>query len=137
MIGLASESHHGWLREHGVIPVAYGDGVEERIRDAAGGRVDALVDTYGSGYVDMAIELGVAPGRIDTIIDYDAAARVGAKTDASSQGMNATVLAELAALIADGKLEIPIDRSYPLEQVQDAYRELEQRHTLGKIVLNP
>ncbi len=137
VIGLASESHHGWLRAHGAVPVAYGDGVAERISDAGGGRVDALVDTYGSGYVDMAIELGVAPERIDTIIDYDAAARVGAKTDASSQGMNAGVLAKLAALIADGRLEIPIAHAYPLEQVQDAYRELEQRHTLGKIVLNP
>jgi NADPH:quinone reductase-like Zn-dependent oxidoreductase len=137
VIGLASESHHGWLRDHGVVAVAYGDGAEERIRDAAGGKVDALVDTYGSGYVDMAIKLGVAPERIDTIIDWDAAARVGAKTDASAQGASATVLAELAALIADGKLEIPIARAYPLEQVQDAYRELEQRHTLGKIVLNP
>jgi NADPH:quinone reductase-like Zn-dependent oxidoreductase len=137
VIGLASESHHDWLRAHGVTPVSYGDGVVERIRDAAGGRVDALVDTFGSGYVDMAIELGVAPERIDTIIDYEAAARVGAKTDASTQGMNAAVLAELAGLIADGKLEIPIARAYPLAQVRDAFRELEQRHTLGKIVLNP
>jgi NADPH:quinone reductase-like Zn-dependent oxidoreductase len=46
-------------------------------------------------------------------------------------------LAELAGLIADGKLEVPIAGAYPLEQVRDAYRQLEQRHTLGKIVLNP
>jgi NADPH:quinone reductase-like Zn-dependent oxidoreductase len=52
-------------------------------------------------------------------------------------GASAGVLAELAQLIADGKLEIPIARIYPLEQVRDAYRELEQRHTLGKIVLRP
>jgi NADPH:quinone reductase-like Zn-dependent oxidoreductase len=137
VIGLASESHHGWLRDHGAVPVAYGDGVAERIKGAGGGRVDALVDTYGSGYVDMAIELGIAPERIDTIIDFEAAGRVGAKTDASAQGASAAVMAELAALIADGKLEVPIANAYPLEQVQDAYRELEQRHTLGKIVLNP
>ena len=47
------------------------------------------------------------------------------------------MLAELAALIADRKLEVPIAHAYPLEQVQDAYRELEQRHTRGKIVLVP
>jgi NADPH:quinone reductase-like Zn-dependent oxidoreductase len=137
VIGLASEDHHGWLRGHGVIPVAYGDGVEQRIRDAAGGSADALIDTFGSVYVDLAIALGVAPGRIDTIIDYEAAARVGAKTDASAVGSSAAVLAELAQLIAEGKLEIPIAGTYPLEQVRDAYRELEQRHTLGKIVLHP
>lgn len=137
VIGLASESHHGWLRDHGAIPVTYGDGVERRIRDTADGRVDAMIDTFGSGYVDLAIDLGIAPARIDTIIDYDAAARHGAKTYGSAAGASAAVLAELAELIADGKLEIPIARTYPLEQVRDAYRELEQRHTLGKIVLHP
>jgi NADPH:quinone reductase-like Zn-dependent oxidoreductase len=137
VIGLASETHHDWLREHGAIPVSYGDGVTERIRKAADGRVDALIDTYGSGYVDLAIDLGVSPGRIDTIADFEAAARHGAKTDGSRAGASAAVLAELAQMIADGKLEIPIARTYPLEQVRDAYRELEQRHTLGKIVLHP
>jgi NADPH:quinone reductase-like Zn-dependent oxidoreductase len=137
VIALAGEPHHGWLRDHGAIPIHYGEGVEQRIRDAANGRVHALIDTFGSGYVDLAIDLGVAPERIDTIIDYRAAARHGAKTDGSAAGSSAAVLAELAQLIADGKLEIPIARTYPLGRVRDAYRELEQRHTLGKIVLHP
>ena len=137
VIGLASEPHHGWLRDHGAVPVSYGEGVEARIRDAAGGAVDALIDTFGTGYVDLAISLGVAPERIDTIIDWPAAARHGAKTDGSAVGSSAAVLAELAQLIADGQLEIPIARTYPLERVRDAYRELERRHTLGKIVLRP
>jgi NADPH:quinone reductase-like Zn-dependent oxidoreductase len=137
VIGLASESHHDWLREHGIIPLTYGDGVGERVLEAGGGRLDAFVDTYGSGYVDLAIELGVVPERIDTIIDYEAAARHGTKTDASAQGANAAVMAELADLIVEGKLEVPIADTYPLDQVRDAYRELEQRHTLGKIVLHP
>jgi NADPH:quinone reductase-like Zn-dependent oxidoreductase len=137
VIGLASEPHHGWLRDHGAIPMGYGEGVAERIRAAADSQVDALIDTFGSGYVDLAINLGVKPERIDTIIDYGAAARHGAKTDGSAAGASATVLAELAQLIADGRLEIPIAATYPLQQVRDAYRELEQRHTLGKIVLHP
>jgi NADPH:quinone reductase-like Zn-dependent oxidoreductase len=137
VIGLAGEHHHAWLSEHGAIPVTYGDGVAEGIREAADGRVDAMVDTFGSGYVDLAIDLGVAPERIDTIADFEAAGRHGTKTDGSAVGASAAVLAELAELIADGKLEIPIARTYPLAQVQDAYRELEQRHTLGKIVLRP
>jgi NADPH:quinone reductase-like Zn-dependent oxidoreductase len=138
VIGLASEAHHDWLSDHGATPVSYGDGAIERIREAAGGaQVDAMIDTFGSGYVDLAIALGVQPQRIDTIIDPQAAARHGAKTDGNAVGASAGVLAELAQLIADGKLEIPIARIYPLEQVRDAYRELEQRHTLGKIVLRP
>jgi NADPH:quinone reductase-like Zn-dependent oxidoreductase len=137
VIGLASESHHDWLRAHGAIAIAYGDGVAERIREAAGGRVDAFIDTFGSGYVDLAIELGVAPERINTIIDWAAAERHGTRTDGNMVGASAEVLAELAQLVGEGKLEVPIARVYPLEQVRDAYRELEERHTLGKIVLRP
>ena len=47
------------------------------------------------------------------------------------------MLAELAALIAEGQLEVPIANVYPLTQVSQAYIELERRHTHGKIVLVP
>ena len=138
MIGLASERHHEWLRAHGVTPVSYGEGVVERIRQAAADGVDAFVDTFGGGYVQMAIEeLGVAPERVDTIIDWEAAGRYGAKTDGSMVGTSTEVMAELAELIDRGELEVPIAATYPLEDVRDAFRELEQRHTLGKIVLTP
>jgi NADPH:quinone reductase-like Zn-dependent oxidoreductase len=137
VIGLASLPNHAWLADHGVIPVEYGPGVAERIREAAGGRVDAFIDTFGSGYVDLAIELGVAPGRIDTIIDFDAACRYGVKTDGNAAGASMEVLAQLADLVDRGVIEIPIARVYPLEEAREAYRELEQRHTRGKIVLRP
>jgi NADPH:quinone reductase-like Zn-dependent oxidoreductase len=137
VIGLASEDHHRWLADHGVIPVVYGDGVVERISAAAGGPVDAFIDTFGDGYVEMAIGLGVAPDRIDTIIDREAVQKYGVKNDGSGTAATAQVLAELAGRLADGSLEIPIAKVYPLAEVQQAYRDLEQRHTLGKIVLEP
>jgi NADPH:quinone reductase-like Zn-dependent oxidoreductase len=137
VIGLASEPHHGWLRDHGVVPVAYGDGVADRIRAAAGGHVDAFIDTFGGGYVDLAISLGVAPDRVDTIIDWAAAERHGVKTDGNMVGARPEVLAELADLIDTGRLEVPIARTYPLAEVREAYREIERRHTLGKVVLVP
>jgi len=136
VIGLAGPSNHEWLKAHGVIPVAYGDGMAERIRAAAGGRIDAFVDTFGHGYVALALELGVAPERIDTIIDFEAA-KGGVKTAGNHDAANAEVLAELAAMIGAGRLEIPIARVYPLAEVREAYRELERRHTRGKIVLVP
>jgi NADPH:quinone reductase-like Zn-dependent oxidoreductase len=137
VLGLASPSHHDWLRDHGIVPVDCRDGVEQRIRDASGGRVDAFIDTFGSGYVDLAVSLGVVPERIDTIVDWTAAGRYGVKTDGSMVGARAEVLAELAGLIEAGRLEVPIARTYPLAEVREAYRELERRHTLGKIVLIP
>ena len=138
VIGLAGAGNHDWLRGHGVIPVTYGDGVADRIREAAGGPVDAFIDTFGGGYVQMAVEeLGVAPERIDTIIDWAAVEKYGVKVEGNAAGASAEVLAELAGLIDRGELEVPIARTYPLEQVRDAYRELERRHTRGKIVLLP
>lgn len=137
VIGLAGEDNHAWLREHEIVPVTYGDGQEQRIREAAGDSVDAFVDTFGGGYVDLAIELGVAPERINTIIDYDAVERLGVKGEGTHAIANASLLAEIADLVADGSLEIPIARTYPLDRVRDAFRALGERHTHGKIVLLP
>jgi NADPH:quinone reductase-like Zn-dependent oxidoreductase len=137
VIGLASEPHHDWLRAHGVLPVSYGEGVEGRILDAADGKVDAFIDTVGAGYVELALKLGVAAGRIDTIADYAAVAKYGVKADGNAAGASAEVLAELAGLAASGELDIPIARVYPLDQVREAYRQVEEGHTLGKVVLHP
>jgi NADPH:quinone reductase-like Zn-dependent oxidoreductase len=137
VIGLSSDANHKWLADHDVIPVTYGDGVEDRIRAASGAKVDAFIDTFGGGYVELALKLGVAPNRIDTIIDFAAAAKYGVKTEGSFEAATADVLAKLAGLVAAGRLGIPIAKVYPLAQVRDAYRELEQRHTRGKIVLVP
>jgi NADPH:quinone reductase-like Zn-dependent oxidoreductase len=43
----------------------------------------------------------------------------------------------VAALVAAGELEVPIAATYPLDQVREAYTELAERHTRGKIVLVP
>ena len=170
VIGLASESNHQWLSQHGAIPVAYGQGMAERIRAAAAqqtteaapqatgtaqqttadgeaktdenektaqGKIDAFIDTYGHGYVDLALALGVDPERIDTIIDFEAAKKYHVRTEGNAQGAKASVLAELANLIDKGRLEIPIAKIYNLNDVRDAYQELEKRHTHGKIVLVP
>jgi NADPH:quinone reductase-like Zn-dependent oxidoreductase len=138
VIGLASERHHDWLRAHGVVPVSYGEGVAERIREAAPDGVDALIDLVGSGYVALALdELGVAPDRVDTIADFEAIATRGVKGDGNAAGASAAVLAELAGLIVAGKLEVPIEATYPLDQVAAAYQELAKGHTRGKIVLLP
>lgn len=136
VVGLAGVTNHEWLTGQGVIPVVYGEGVADRIR-AVVGRVDAFIDTFGGGYVELALDLGVAPDRINTIFDFEAAAKYGVRTEGNAEGGTAAVLAELAALVEKGALEVPIARVYPLEEVQAAFRELSARHTHGKIVLRP
>jgi NADPH:quinone reductase-like Zn-dependent oxidoreductase len=125
-----------WLAEHGIVPVSYGDGVAERIR-AAATEVDAFIDTHGDGYVQLALDLGVQPSRIDTIVNFAAVADHGVKAEGNAAGASAAALAELAGLVAAGKLDVPIAATFPLSQVRDAYTELERGHTRGKIVLIP
>jgi NADPH:quinone reductase-like Zn-dependent oxidoreductase len=137
VIGLASERHHEWLRAHGVLPVTYGDGVADRIRASTPDGVDAFLDLVGGGYVELALELGVAPDRINTIADFAAVEKHGVKSEGNAVGASAATLAELAGLIDAGELDVPIAATYPLDQVRDAYRELADNHTRGKIVLRP
>jgi len=135
VMGIASRAHHGWLQRRGVIPVEYGDGVADRIRQAAADHLDAFIDTVGLDYVRVALDLGVEPARIDTIVDFAAVAELGVQAQGNAAGASAAVLADLAGLVASGRLEVPIAATFPLADVSQAYRTLERGGLLGKIVL--
>lgn len=140
VLGIASERSAAWLRDHGAVPVAYGEGLAGRLRDAAPDGVDAVIDLFGGDYLHLALELGVAKDRIDTIVFSDAARELGirmAGAAALPHDQVPDVLSELARMLAEGELELPISATYPLDDVRAAYEELERRHTLGKIVLIP
>jgi NADPH:quinone reductase-like Zn-dependent oxidoreductase len=131
VLGTAREGNHAYLRSLGVIPLEYGHGLADRVRAAAPHGVTAVLDNHGSDTVDLALALGVAGGRINTIAahGYDGVSTIG--------GASATTddLAGVAQLIADGELELPIDSVYPLERAREAYERLEAGHARGKIVL--
>ena len=138
VVGIAGQHNQEWLREHGAIPVRYGEDLVGRIFDAllTTPQVDAFIDTHGGDYVEFAInELGVEPSRVDTIANFDAVREYGVKSEGNAVGASAANLAELARLIAAGELEVPIAATYPLDQVREAYAELAKGHTRGKIVL--
>ncbi|MBV8430124.1 MAG: NADP-dependent oxidoreductase [Solirubrobacterales bacterium] len=137
VIGLASESNHQWLRDHGIVPVSYGEGQGERIKQAAHGTINALIDTFGGGYVALALELGVPTGRINTIADFEAVRRFGVASQGTHSHASAERLANLAQLVSAGEVEIPIAQTFRLDQVREAYTSLAERHTHGKIVLLP
>ena len=137
VVGLASPDHHDWLREKGVTPVAYGEGVLERIIEATPDGIEAFIDLYGPDYIDLAVQLDVPPARIETIISWERAEEIGAKTEGSSDASSPEILGEMAELVAAGKIEVPIAATYPLDEVREAFEQLEARHTLGKIVLVP
>jgi NADPH:quinone reductase-like Zn-dependent oxidoreductase len=136
VLAIASEANHEALRRWGAEPVAYGDGLEDRLRHAAPDGIDAFLDAFGGGYAELAVTLGVPKERIETIADFTAAQRLGVQ----AQGHAALPdprgrIAELARIVASGEVEVPIKGRFPLDQVQGAYRALAERHGLGKVVL--
>jgi NADPH:quinone reductase-like Zn-dependent oxidoreductase len=138
VLGIAGPSNDEWLTAHGVVPVNYGDALADRLREAAPDGINAFLDLFGGGYVELAVmELGIDPQRVNTIIDFPAIERFGVKFEGNADAADTKVLAELADLIAAGELEVPVAAVYPLDRVKEAYRALEQRHTKGKIVLRP
>jgi NADPH:quinone reductase len=137
VLGIASAANADWLRAHDIIPVEYGDGLAARLREAAPNGIDAFIDLFGPDYVQLAVDLGVAPQRIDTIISFAKAGEVGAKTEGSAEASTAAVLAEMANLVATGAIDFDVAATYPLDRVAEAFELLEQRHTHGKIVLLP
>jgi NADPH:quinone reductase-like Zn-dependent oxidoreductase len=129
VIGIASPANHDWLSQYGVEAMAYGEGLADRLRKFG---LNAFIDCHGGGYVNLAIELGVPKDRIDTIIDFAAAQQYGVKTEGSQEARNSRILAELAGLVAEGKLYVPVAATFPLADVRAAFRQLEHGHTRGE-----
>jgi len=75
--------------------------------------------------------------RIDTIADFAAVEQFGVLSAGGADAAIAAVVTELADLVAQGELEVPIAGVFALDDVRDAYREVELRHTHGKLVLRP
>ncbi|MCL7425455.1 NADP-dependent oxidoreductase [Streptomyces sp. YS415] len=136
VIGTAGAHNADFLRSLDVVPVQHGPGLAERLRALAPQGIDAYIDTFGQGNVDTAIALGVRPQRINTIADGRAVARYGVRSEAQEGSFSREVVAELAALVSKGALTVPISAVHPLEEVQEAYRQVQRRHTRGKIVLS-
>jgi NADPH2:quinone reductase len=137
VLGIASPVNDAWLTEHGATPIPYGDGLTDRLTAAAPEGIDAFIDLFSPEYVQLAADLGIARERIETITAPAKARELGTKAAGSQDASNRDVLSEMAHLVADGEIEIPIAATYPLDQVTDAFEALEQRHTHGKIVLLP
>jgi len=135
VIGIAGDTNADFLRSVGVEPVAYGDGLADRLRATAPQGIDAFIDLFGGGYLDLAAALEVAPEQTNTIIDFAGAQKYHVKTDGSSAGASAENLAFVADLIAWGEIVMPLTAIYPLAALHEAYTELARRKTRGKIVL--
>jgi NADPH:quinone reductase-like Zn-dependent oxidoreductase len=139
VIATASPARHEQLRSYGAEPVAYGDGLADRVR--ALGRVAAALDLVGSDEaLDTSVELVADRSRIATIAGFGRAAELGIAVLTGADGGQAirdASRADVIALAADGKLEVTVDKVFPLDEAAEAHRYLETGHAHGKVVLVP
>jgi NADPH:quinone reductase-like Zn-dependent oxidoreductase len=133
VIGTGSEGSFDYLRKLGAIPVSYGPGLVNRVRQLAPQGVDAATDLIGTETVDAALELGVPPARISTIaarLDPASGVRTTGGAEASPDA-----LARIAAAIESGELIVPIDATFPIEQIHEAVTLQRAGHVHGKVVV--
>lgn len=147
VVATASPAQHDRLRELGATPVAYGDGLLDRLREAAPQGYDRILDAVGT---DEALETSFAlvddRSRIGTIVMGARAAELGIHGWAGGNPVPLT--AEQAALrddayalvldlIARGEFEVDVARTFPLTEAADAARLVESGHAGGKVLLIP
>jgi NADPH2:quinone reductase len=138
VIGLASASKLDWLTKHDITGITYGEGQKERILHAAGPRrIDGFIDTGGTGNVALALDLGIAPPRVNTVVDFTTAKQHGISTLGTDSAGGPAAFTELATLASDGTLDFPIAATYPLAEVRAAYRDIAEHRPFGRIVLHP
>jgi len=141
VVGTASERHHAELRALGVEPVAYGDGLLERV-EALGVAIAAAVDTVGTAEaVDVSLALVPDRRRIVTIAHAQGIIDAGGieigSGDPGGDAIRDAARPELVRLAGEGELVVPVVAAYPLEQARAAYEFLAGGHAGGKVVLVP
>jgi NADPH:quinone reductase-like Zn-dependent oxidoreductase len=136
VIGTASERNHEFLRELGAEPTVYGAGLVERVRELAPDGVDRALDTAGKGALPDLIEITGSPDNVVTIADFTAAQH-GVRVTTGADGRSWQALGEAAQLYEEGKLSVPVERTFPFSQAAEAHRVSEEGHVRGKLVLIP
>ncbi|MCW3033561.1 MAG: NADPH:quinone reductase [Solirubrobacterales bacterium] len=138
VIGTSSPSKLEQVRALGATPVAYGDALAERLREAAPEGVDAALDASGHGELAAAVALAGGPERVLTIASSADAAELGVEFHAGGGGEHmVSALEEVLPLIESGAISFPLAGAYDLGEVGDALRESEHGHPAGKLVVTP
>lgn len=135
VIGTASEANHALLRSLGIEPIAYGEGLEARLREAAPEGIDAAFSTQSEDELARLLNFDIPAERINSIgAGSQVADTHGVRIDGEAAADRGD-LAWLAKAIAYGHVHVPIARVFALDEVQNAYRFLRDSHPAGKVLL--
>jgi NADPH:quinone reductase-like Zn-dependent oxidoreductase len=136
VIASAGAANQDYLREIGAIPVLYGDGVADRVREAAGGEVDAVFDTAGKTPIEELISLVPKPSKVVTIANFAAHGSGAIITGGGGDARPFDAFEEAAELLRENKLVIKI-QTFPFDRAAEAYEISRSGHVRGKLVLVP
>ena len=135
VIGTCGQRNFDYLRQLGITPVQYGDGMAERIRRVAGGPVTAFIDNFGQDGQDLAEQLDVPAGRYRSSADRRRVELSLLEADPEAVSAGTAKLRRLARLADDGAFRLLVSGVYRLVDIDEAYEDLEKLHARGKIVL--
>jgi NADPH:quinone reductase-like Zn-dependent oxidoreductase len=135
VIGTGSPGTHDALRALGAEPVAYGDGMPDRVRVLTPSGVDLALDVAGSGILPELIDLAGAPDRVITVADYPGAQQTGVRFSRGDTGRATYALAQVAQLAAAGRFFVQVGQTFPLAEIAEAHRVGESGTVRGKLIL--
>ncbi|MET9023434.1 NADP-dependent oxidoreductase [Actinopolymorpha sp. NPDC004070] len=133
VIGTASERNHAYLRELGAEPVAYGEGLADRVRELAPDGVDAVADFVG-GQLEVTLAVLKPGGRHASVADWDVEAYGGRIIWVRPDGAQT---ARLAGLADEGHLTVEVASTYGLNEVAEAFKVSQGGHARGKLIVVP
>jgi len=134
VIGTGSPATHEYLRTLGAEPVAYGEGMTERVHALAPEGVGLALDAGGSGLPEL-IELAGGEDHVITIANFAGAKKYGVRFSSGDSGRAIYALAQVAELVDSGQFSLPVGRTFPLGDIAEAQRLGETGDVRGKIVL--
>ncbi|MFZ4453293.1 NADP-dependent oxidoreductase [Salibacterium aidingense] len=133
VIGSAREANHNYLRKLGAIPITYEDHLVENVKELAPQGVDAALDAAGPEALYASLKLGASHDRIVTIASRHLVEETGVKTVKGERTQ--AQLNQLTQLVEEGRLHVYIRKSFNLDEIVEAHREVESGHGYGKVVL--
>lgn len=133
VLGTGGQAGVERLRRLGAEPVAYGEGLADRVRELAPEGVDAVLDLVGGPALEGSGKLVREPARVVSIVDAATVLGMGGRyvfVRPDPEGLE-----ELGRRVEEGALRVEVAEAFPLAEAAEAHRRIEAGHVPGKLVL--